>query len=428
MPPACRTRTQALSRRSAIPLLAWSSRSPMDTATSVTSAARPGRLWRWTSPARWRPGWPPTWAHAPGKMRSTGRSVTTWFGASSCTGGRRWESISRCGPIRRRSSPRWASPGTVPRSLTALHCSWPWWPDAGWSARRSATAICWRSARMGAPSARWPATAGSMASVRRACASRTPWHPSGPARIISARCPCWPCWWLQTVMAMPSRLTAGNRASAGTWPGLPLSMTVAGSSGRCPAGRSAVHRPMAAATIRRSRCCSSPAQPCQPTGWYVGGHDGSRPAGKPSLARRTRPAWSRLCQRRPRLLPRLKPPDRSAPCRPGRPARGRRGAGQAGSGGRRRGIIAAVIVAIIVAAVLATMAVVLLRQPWAGTSSPSGTVNNAPTGHRTASRTQLPSPAASVPGQGGKNAKSPATSGAQTPTSDVTGAGQQKGG
>ena len=104
------------------------------------------------------------------------------------------------------------------------------------------------------------------------------------------------------------------------------------------------------------------------------------------------------------------------------------GAGQAGSGGRRRGIIAAVIVAIIVAAVLATMAVVLLRQPWAGTSSPSGTVNNAPTGHRTASRTQLPSPAASVPGQGGKNAKSPATSGAQTPTSDVTGAGQQKGG
>ena len=108
----------------------------------------------------------------------------------------------------------------------------------------------------------------------------------------------------------------------------------------------------------------------------------------------------------PAASPAAEAPGPVRPVPPGAAGAGPAGsAGQAGSGGRRRGIIAAVIVT----AVLAAVAVVLLLQPWARTSSPSRTVNNAPIDHRAASRTQLPSPAASVPGQRGENA-SPAPS------------------
>ena len=123
--------------------------------------------------------------------------------------------------------------------------------------------------------------------------------------------------------------------------------------------------------------------------------------------------------------PAPEPPGPVSPGPPGpaRPGSGG-GAGRGGSGHRRRGIIAAVIAA----AVLATVAVILLMRPWAGTSSPPATVNNAPVGHKTASRTSAPSPAATLSGQGRENLKSPAPSGVQTPTSGVTSGGQRKGG
>ncbi len=108
------------------------------------------------------------------------------------------------------------------------------------------------------------------------------------------------------------------------------------------------------------------------------------------------------------------------PARPGSAS----GAGRGSSGHRRRSIIAVVITA----AVLAAVAVILLMRPWAGTSSPPATVNNAPVGHETASRTSAPSPAATLPGQGRENVESPAPSGVQTPTSGVTSGGQGKGG
>ena len=102
------------------------------------------------------------------------------------------------------------------------------------------------------------ATTGSTASARRACASRTPWRPSGPPRTTCVRCRCRLYCSPPTATATPRPRSRGSPGSPGTSPSSPPSMTITGSGSKCPAGRSAARRPRAAGTTRRSRCCCAP--------------------------------------------------------------------------------------------------------------------------------------------------------------------------
>src|SRR6266704_2816190 len=96
---------------------------------------------------------------------------------------------------------------------------------------------------------------GSTGGGRPACASRTRWPRSGPARTICARCRWRRCSSPPTGTATPRPTSRGSPAWAGTWPGSPPATTITGSGRRYLAGRSAAPPPRAAETTPRSRCC-----------------------------------------------------------------------------------------------------------------------------------------------------------------------------
>src|SRR5690349_22808931 len=106
---------------------------------------------------------------------------------------------------------------------------------------------------MGVPSPRWRAMTGSTGGARRACASRTRWGRSGPARTTCARCRWRRCCSPPTDTVTPRPTSRGSPAWAGTWPSSPPAATATGSGRRYLAGRSAGPPPRAAETMPRSR-------------------------------------------------------------------------------------------------------------------------------------------------------------------------------
>src|SRR5947208_1652413 len=108
---------------------------------------------------------------------------------------------------------------------------------------------------MAGPSPRSPAMTGSTGGGRPACASRTRWSRSGPARTTCARCRWRRCCSPPTDTATRRPTSRGSLAWAGTWPSSPPATTVTGSDRRYLAGRSAARPPRAAETTPRSRCC-----------------------------------------------------------------------------------------------------------------------------------------------------------------------------
>src|SRR4029077_7685008 len=94
---------------------------------------------------------------------------------------------------------------------------------------------------------------GSPGGGRPACASRTRWRRSGPARTICARCRWRRCCSPPTDTATPRPTSRGSPAWAGTWPSSPPAATATGSGRRYLAGRSVAPPPRAAETMPRSR-------------------------------------------------------------------------------------------------------------------------------------------------------------------------------